>query len=254
MKTTYGIFGILAVLAALLIVSTVSAVPYTQEQQYMEQQGVAQKTLEKVRQYMNSPTYLQMRQIIDTHLSASDQEYIRSEVIQYLDDAGIPLSSSDPIFDLLVSIAEVVMLLLGHNLIGETAAFLITALVAIPFSIGVGIVSGVADVLTIVYALLFSIPWDQVIIDFGLLGAFIIAAGLVVFGLIATVVGIALGCILESSTLWISYVADMFDYLFNHMARTSQNQALAKAIQNQPVIGESLNNFCLKKYGVKLSV
>jgi len=165
MRTKYGIVGILTVLTALLMVSTVSAVPYTQEQQYVEQQAIAQEQQDKIQEFMSSPTYTQMREIIDEYLSSEDQEYISTMVSQFLDETDIPLSD-DPILDLLITIAEVVMLLLGHNLIGQTVAFLITSLAVLPYAIGVGGIFGAADVLALLFSILESINWEEVIIHF----------------------------------------------------------------------------------------
>jgi len=251
MRTKYGIVGILTVLTALLMVSTVSAVPYTQEQQYVEQQAIAQEQQDKIQEFMSSPTYTQMREIIDEYLSSEDQEYISTMVSQFLDETDIPLSD-DPILDLLITIAEVVMLLLGHNLIGQTVAFLITSLAVLPYAIGVGGIFGAADVLALLFSILESINWEEVITMFGLLGAFIVALGFVVFALVVSIIGIPIGAVLMMGGVWITYVMEMFDYLFNNMV-IIKNQALSQALIKQP-IGETLNAFFLKQYGAKSAI
>lgn len=224
MKAAYGVF---AVLAVVMLASTATAVQYVQQERCDVM--VAERQIDVAASIMSCPEFQQVQQIVDENFPHEYDQYVEDTVRQRFSEI-MPDIPDDPFLYPFVIIAEAVMLLLGHNLVGETAAMLLVALAAIPISLVTGVfVSFVIDldeVATIVAELV--VNWDEVIVQFGLLGAAVIAIAAVVIIIALAVIGIPLNIMVGIGACYIYAIQEMFNYIFGGTVLADDKASVAE--------------------------
>ena len=253
--------GIAAIFAMLMMVSTVTAVPYEQQDQVVGNQRRLHDQLETI---MRSPAYLRLQQIVNDNLPADKQQYVSDTLNQFFINKGIPLDIHTDL-PFLALIADLILLILGHNIVGETLAFALTTLIALPYSLILGLgfmgaeVVAAGVIFLIAYAFcqkqidqLWDQMWQQFFFNCGLIFGFIILG---ILGTILLVIGIPVWYIVSVVMAFTAVEQEMFDYLFNGqtmmgqkeqsqliqgMQSTLQNSLLSQTLLDQNIMAKAV--------------
>lgn len=228
--------GLIAGLVMLMMVSAVSAVPYEMEEQSLYDMRQAEERLDIL---VNSPEYQQIQSIVNEYFPQDQGQYVSDTIMQFIGEQGIPLEGDEDLFGILIVIAEAIMLLLGHNLVGETLALLISSLVALPYSLvlGFGFLAAYISVfgmtLILVYALcqdlidqMFDDFFNEFLYAFGMIFAFIFVLIVGILGTILLAIGLPAAYILCCCQAFVISVKYMFDYIFGGPVVSQQKQSV----------------------------
>jgi len=245
---------IATVFVMLMMVSAVTAVPYEHQEQSMAAQREEQEEIQEVIQNIrNSPDFLQMEQIANDNFPEDKKQYVLDTVDQFFIDQGIPMEGEDDIFLILIIVAEIIILILGHNIVGETLAFVMATLVAIPYSLilAFGLMAGEVAIAGVMFLIAYAFLrdmidqlWDEMWQEFfyscglifgfiilGILGTFLLVVGIPVWYIVSVVMGFA------------ACVEFMFEYCFGGtvISQLEQAQFLRNFSLKTPM-SEFLNN------------
>ena len=195
MNRKYGLLCTVAIFASVLVVSSATAVPYTNSKAVGQDSELSAK-LEKL---VSSKPFKTLQRIAEKNLNEETKSKIRNNVNDILLKDGAykeyPLSDTY-LGEILIAIAEIILFLCGHNPIGQGIAIVVTcvlafigvAIIAIPLT-PVIIVAEVAAAIQQIIGDTDLVTW--IITNFGVLGAMILS----IIAIPVILIIIVLGCI-----------------------------------------------------------
>ncbi len=181
-----------------LMVSSVSAVPYTQ---YNEIKRMTDdKIQETIDGILNSNNFLKLKNVVTPLFSEKYNETTRN----YLHDLflqkviekfpNLPTTPYYPGFcEFLFMVLESMFLLLGHGVVGITSALIVVYLITLGFSVGVGLATiPYCVVMTggiITLTLASFLDAGSILYQYGIVGAFVVLIALLPIALLFLVIG-----------------------------------------------------------------
>jgi len=254
--------GIVVVFVMLMMVSTVSAVPYTNKcnlstvstAQYVNgKENLSSKVtfvliLEaraKLNEFRNSENFTQMEQIAN--------EYFPHEYDQYVDDyissLNLPsdLLGDEEYYIILLIIVEITLLLLGHNLVGETAALAMASLCAVgPALLWGTALAGLLELLMTDFFIewLSSFNWEFGVEHYGLIGCFIIYTSVLSIGALLLICAVPVVWIGGILLVYADAITVMCAYIFGNQQQTEITQQEQQSMIQQSMTTETFNDFC----------
>lgn len=181
-----------------LMVSSVSAVPYTQ---YNEIKRMTDdKIQETIDEALNSKNFQKLKNIVTPLFNEKYNETIRNQLHEpFLKEVvekfpNLPTAPYYPEFcEFLFLVLDSMFLLLGHGVVGITSALIVVYLITLVFSVGIGLATiPYCVVLTggiIAWTLASLLDVGGILYQFGFVGAFVVLIALLPIALLFLVIG-----------------------------------------------------------------
>jgi hypothetical protein len=189
----YGLV-IASILISVLMVSSVSAVPYTQHKT-MEDEVSA-----KIQKIVDSKQFQRLKTTVTPLFNESFNETTKNMIYNnFLNIVteklpGIQTAPYFPAFcDFLLVVLEAMFLLLGHGIIGTVSALLVVYLLTFVFSLGVGLATipycFIATGGLVILTLGLFLVENSVVYQFGIIGALVVLVCLIPVATVVLLIG-----------------------------------------------------------------
>ena len=119
----------MAIFALLIMVSEVTAVPYTNEEKML---SASRGAKEKIQNIMDSKFFASLEKFVEKNMQSGNEAFVSQTMKKFC--AKISMDDAD-YYHFLIVITEIILLVLGHNIIGRSMAMLTTMFTAMPFAL-----------------------------------------------------------------------------------------------------------------------